>query len=217
MTLTSRYFSRVRWYKKAEHDILATHAKALKDAEKFRGSAAYKDIIHKANAERDSAMSTEKAETRAAMQTILAEMREKVQNRKITPPTAEQVNLLTVLQMRGDSLTADELKQAANNMTGCPAALAVLSDLARSRGLTVELKNDTITTAYALERLDNMQRSVDSMLRGDDFLLRNVPETEGECLTRWAYLGLKATPDGHGTELNKSLIDAFSAVVNGTE
>ena len=95
--------------------------------------------------------------------------------------------------------------------------LAVLSDLARSRGLVVGLKNDTITTAYVLERLDNMERSIDSMMRGDAFLLRNVPESEAECLTKWAYLGWKSTPDGRNTEINTELVNAFSAVLNGTE
>ena len=215
--LTTRFYDRVRWYKEAERDILSAHAQAVKNAERFKGSEGYKDLIAKADAERDAALNAEKAAMRTAMKTIIAEMREKVQNRKVTPPTSEQVNLLSVLKMRGDSLTAAEIKEAANNMEGCPAALAVLSDLARSRGLVVGLKNDTITTAYALERLDNMERSIDSMMRGDAFLLRNVPESEAECLTKWAYLGWKSTPDGRNTKINTELVNAFSAVLNGTE
>lgn len=215
--LTTRFYDRVRWYKQAERDILSAHTQAVKNAEKFRGSEGYKGLIEKADAERDAALNAEKATVRTAMKTIIAEMRRNIESRKVIPPTSEQVNLLSVLKMRGDSLTAAEIKDAANNMEGCPAALAVLSDLARSRGLVVGLKNDSITTAYALERLDNMERSIDSMMRGDAFLLRNVPESEAECLTKWAYLGWKSTPDGRNTELNQPLIDAFSAVLNGME
>ena len=214
--LTTRYFDRVRWYKEAERDILSAHAQAVKNAERFKGSEGYKDLIAKADAERDAALNAEKATVRTAMKTIIAEMRRNIESRKVTPPTSEQVNLLSVLKMRGDSLTAAELKQAANNMEGCPAALAVLSDLARSRGLVLGLKNNSITTAYALERLDAMERSITGMM-GSDFLLRNAPANEAECLTKWAYLGWKATPDGMNTEINTELVNAFSAALNGTE
>ena len=214
--LTTRYFDRVRWYKQAESEITAAHAQAVKSAERFKGSAGYKGLIEKADAERDAALNAEKATVRTAMKTILAEMRRNVESRKVTPPTAEMVNLLTVLKMRGDSLTAAEIKDAANNMKGCPAAVAVLSDLARSRGLVVGLKNDTVTTAYALERLDAMERSITGMM-GNDFLLRNAPANEAECLTKWAYIGWKATPDGMNTEINTELVNAVSAVLNGTE
>ena len=214
--LTTRYFDRVRWYKQAEKEITAAHSQAVKNAEKFRGSEGYKGLIEKADAERDAALNAEKATLRESMKTILAEMREKVQNRKVTPPTSDQVNLLSVLKMRGDSLTAAEIKDAANNMQDCPAALAVLSDIARSRGLVVGLKSDTVTTAYVLERLDAMERSITGMM-GSDFLLRNVPSNEAECLTKWAYLGWKATQDGMNTEINTELVNAVSAVLNGTE
>ena len=214
--LTTRYFDRVRWYKQAEKEITAAHAQAVKNAERFKGSEGYKGLIEKADAERGAALNGEKATLRESMKTILAEMRRNVESRKVTPPTAEMVNLLTVLQMRGDSLTAAELKQAANNMEGCPAALAVLSDLARSRGLVVGLKNNSITTAYALERLDAMEQSITGMM-GSDFLLRNAPANEAECLTKWAYLGWKATPDGMNTEINTELVNAVSAALNGTE
>ena len=89
-----------------------------------------------------------------------------------------------------------------------------LSDLAHSRGLVVGLKNDTITTDYALKYLDNMERNIDSMMRGDAFLLRNIPQNEGDCLTKWACIGWKPDEDGQAT-LNTELLNAFSAVVNG--
>lgn len=103
-----------------------------------------------------------------------------------------------------------------HNKLAKTVTFAVLSDLARSRGLVVGLKNNSITTAYALERLDAMERSITGMM-GSDFLLRNAPANEAECLTKWAYLGWKATPDGMNTEINTELVNAFSAALNGTE
>ena len=213
--LTTQYYNRVRWYMEAKREILDTHARSVQSAEKFKGSAGYKDLIAKADAERDAALNAERVTARKAMIDIVSAMRENVRTRKITPPTNEQLNLLTVLQMRGDNLTADEIRQAANNMAGCPAALAVLCDIARSRGLVVGLKSNNLTNDYITKRLDSMERSVESTLQGNDFFLRNVPKNEAECLTRWAYIGWKATPDGRNTEINQPLIDAFSAVVNG--
>ena len=62
--LTTRYFDRVRWFKQAESEITAAHAQAVKNAERFKGSAGYKDLIERGDAERDTALNAEKATVR---------------------------------------------------------------------------------------------------------------------------------------------------------
>ena len=56
---------------------------------------------------------------------VAAKMRDSVSRRPLVAPATEQTALLSVLQMR-QSLEKDELERAAQQMGGCPVALAVL-------------------------------------------------------------------------------------------
>lgn len=218
MKLTERYFINVKAYKDAAAEIEGEYARKMESADRFKGSEGYKELKHQATAARDAALKTERERALKSFREITAAMRENITSRKITAPTSEQLAILQALRMRG-SLTADEIKQAANNMQGCPLALSVLRDLASGLDMNVHIDTGELSTSYLMERIDTLERSAAAMLRGDSISTNRKPETEGECLTRWGYLGYELENVGGNLvnrgKLNQPLIDAFSAAVNG--
>ena len=218
MKLTERYYNHVRWYKDAVAEIESEYTRAMESAERFKGSEGYKELKQKAEDARAAALDAERKTARKAFSEIIPAMREAVTSRKITPPTPEQLAILQALKMR-DSLTADEIRQAANNMRECPLALSVLGDLAKSKGLTVHVDTGAPSTEYLMKRIESLEYNASAMLRGDSISTNRKPETEAECLTRWGSFGYELENVGGNLvnrgKINQPLIDAFSAIVNG--
>ena len=218
MKNTERFYNNVRWYLGNVGKIDSEYNEAMSRAKQYEGSAGGRALVDNATATRDAALKAEKEATFKAIREITASMRENTRARKITPPTTEQVNLLTVLKMRGDSLTADEIKQAANNMSDCPAALAVLSDIARDRGLVVGLKGGNMTTDFILKRIDSLEHSALAMLRGDNARFNRSPDDLGDCMTRFGSFNYAVDKDEWGRQnavVDQDAITAFAAVVDG--
>ena len=220
MKNSERYHYHVSRFIDAADKINAEYNDAMSRAKPFEGSAGGRAMIDKATAQRDAALKAEKDDTGKAIREIIESMRENARARKITAPTTEQVNLLTVLKMRGDSLTADEIKQAANNMQDCPAAIAVLCDLARERGLVVGLKGGSMTTDYIMQHIDNLERNAYAMFKGDNARFGRTPADLGDCMTRWGSFNYAVTIDEGGrqhTAIPSDTITAFCAAVDGEE
>lgn len=220
MKLTERYFINVKAYKDAAAQIEAEYNAEMERAKRFEGSAGGRELADSARAARDAALKVERERTGKAFREITAAMREAVTSRKITAPTSEQLAILQALKMR-DSLTADEIRQAANNMRECPLALSVLGDLAKSKGLTAHVDTGAPSTEYLMKRIESLEYNAAAMLRGDSISTNRKPETGAECLTRWGSFGYELENVGGNLinrgKLNQPLIDAFSAAVNGEE
>ncbi len=218
MKLTERYFINVKAYKDAAAEIEGEYTRAMESADRFKGSEGYKDLKKQATAARDAALKVEKEKAGKAFREITTAMREAVTSRKITAPTPEQLAILQAFKMRG-SLTADEIRQAANNMRGCPLALSVLGDIASGLGLTVHVDTGELSPAYLMKRIESLEYNAAAMLRGDSISTNRKPETEAECLTRWGSFGYELENVGGNLvnrgKINQPLIDAFSAAVNG--
>ena len=218
MKLTERYFNHVKWFKDAAAEIEAEYAAAMQYADRFKGSEGYKDLKKRADDARAEALEKEKQTARKAFSEIIPAMREAVTSRKITAPTPEQLAILQALKMR-NALTADEIRQAANNMRGCPLALSVLSDVAKEKGLTVHVDTGEPSTDFLMKHIESLEYNAAAMLRGDSIGTSRKPETEAECLTRWGTFGYELENVGgeyvNRGKINQPLIDAFSAVVNG--
>ena len=218
MKQTERFYNHVRWFKDAQNEIESEYSRTLADAERFKGSEAYREIKAKADETRAAALKKERQTAYKAFREIFAAMRANVTGRKITPPTQEQLAILQALKMR-TSLTADEVKQAANCMSDCPLAVSVLSDLAKDKGLKVHLDTGTLSTSYLMERISSLEYHANAMLDGQSVLTNRKPENEAECLTRWGSFGYELENVGGNLvnrgRINQPLIDSFSSAVNG--
>ena len=95
----------------------------------------------KADSERDaankrfkSAVTAARDEARSELRTVLQRMKDKADAYEaVEAPTAEQVNILTMLSLR-TSISPTEAKSAAKALAGNDAALKTLSELCVTRG-----------------------------------------------------------------------------------
>ena len=218
MTQTERFYNHVRWFKDAQNEIESEYSRTLADAERFKGSEAYREIKAKADETRAAALKKERETAYKAFREIFAAMRANVANRKTTLPTPEQAALLTILKTR-TTLTRDDIKEAANSLKDCPAALAALHDIAKEHQLTVHIDTGTLPASYISEHIDSLERSAFAMLSGEGVITNRKPESEGECLTRWGSFGYALDNVGGNLvnkgRINEPLIANFSAAVNG--
>lgn len=217
MKLTERYFINVKAYKDAAAQIEAEYNAEMERAKRFEGSAGGRELMDKARATRDAALKAERETTGKAIREITAAMRENVKARKISAPTPEQVNILTVLKMR-DHLTADEIKQAGNSLAKNPLCLSVLDEIAHSHGLTYTGKRGGMTTATALNHIDNMERSAFTMMQGENGRFNRAPADMGDLLTKWGGFSYTVTTDEWGGQhavIDQETTGAFAAAVDG--
>ena len=130
MKKTEKYFHGVAGFIEDMAEISANYDKAVKRLEPFKGSDGYNQGMQEAQAQREDSVRQMRETYLKQFREVAAKMREAIAHRPLVPPTPEQAALLSVLQMR-QSLGRDELERAAQQMDGCPAALAVLDDLAQ--------------------------------------------------------------------------------------
>lgn len=218
MTQTERFYNHVRWYKDAADEIEGEYSRVLADAERFKGSEAYREIKAKADETRAAALKKERETAYKAFKEIFAAMRANVANRKTILPTPEQAALITILKAR-TTLTNDDIKEAANTLKDCPAAVAALGDIAKEHKLTVHVDTGTLPASYLAERIDSLEYNAFAMLRGEGVMTNRKPESEGEALTRWGTFGYELeNVNGelvNRGKINEPLIANFSSAVNG--
>lgn len=111
-------------------------------------------------------------------------MREAIDRRPLTPPTPEQAALVSILQMR-ESLDVDELKRAAQQMSGCPAALTVLDDLARKHKIQGTF-NRKMSASDLHKKVDALEQAALSLIQeGAGAASRPMPKDVVSCLDRY--------------------------------
>lgn len=217
MKNSQRYYERVRGFLNATKEIEDEHAATLNRAERFKGSTAYKEVETEADAKRDAAIKAEREYTGKEIRAIIESMRQTVRSRRISPPSVEQVNVLEVLRMK-KNVTADEIKQIANNLKDCPLALSVLLEVAHDHNIifTGNLV-ETMSIDRIIEYVDNLERSAFAMLRGETRHNR-VPENLSDCLTRFGGFAYKIDRDelgGQHAVINEGRIAEFVRAIDG--
>lgn len=220
MKNSEKYFNEIRRYLKNVAEITGEYDTTMSRAEPYKGSEAYKRIEAEADAKRDAAVTAEKERALAEIRAVIENMRQTVRSRKIAAPSTEQVNVLEVLRMK-KNVTADEIKQIANNLKDCPLALSVLLEVAHDHNIifTGNLV-ETMSIDRIIEYVDNLERSAFTMLRGENSRFSRVPENLSDCITRFGGFAYKIDRDelgGQHAVINEDRIKAFSAVVDGEE
>ena len=218
MKNSQRYYERVRGFLNATKEIEDEHAATLNRAERFKGSTAYKEVETEADAKRDAAIKAEREYTGKEIRAIIESMRQTVRSRKVSPPSVEQVNVLEVLRMK-KNVTADEIKQIANNLKDCPLALSVLLEVAHDHNIifTGNLV-ETMSIDRIIEYVDNLENSAFNMLRGENSRFSRVPENLSDCITRFGGFAYKIDRDelgGQHAVINEDRIAEFTAAVDG--
>lgn len=165
-------------------EIAATYDRAVKRMEPFKGSAGYTAEMQRARDELDSSVQRLREDYLWRFRDTVAEMRKSIDHRPLVSPTPEQAALLSILQMR-ESIDADELTRAAQQVAGCPAALAVLDDLARKHKVPVTF-NRGLSASDLHERVDTLERAALSLVQEwAGAASRPMPKDVVSCLDRY--------------------------------
>ena len=93
------------------------------------------------------------ANLEAVVKLTLAEKKTALEKMNGTSPSTEQMNLLTALQMRGNSITPDEIKSIAVQLSGNYMALHALQGIANNAGhrLQIPVQSDYQELTEALK------------------------------------------------------------------
>ena len=179
---TEKYFHGVAGFIEDMAEISANYDKAVKRLEPFKGSDGYNQGMQEAQAQKTQRINEANGEQ---FREVAAKMREAIAHRPLVPPTPEQAALLSVLQMR-QSLGRDELERAAQQMDGCPAALAVLDDLAQKHKVRGVRFNRELTADDLRSRIDTLERTALELIQeGARAASRAMPKDVISCLDRY--------------------------------
>ena len=98
---------------------------------------------------------------------IRGEMEKAIRAMPMTAPSQEQLNILSLLRMR-QHLTRDDFQRAANDLQGCPAALAVLEELAQQHEVLVPGIHSAMgySVRSALDTLGVLTQNTLKLLKG---------------------------------------------------
>lgn len=184
MKNSEKYFNCACGFIEDMQEVSATYGRACKRLEPFAGSSGYESGMKEAQTERDAAVQRLRETYLKQFRDAVAKMREAIDHRPLTPPTPEQTALLSVLQMR-ESLDKDELVRAAQQMEGCPAALAVLDDLARKHKIPATF-NRGLSASDLHRKVNNLEQAALSLIQeGPGAASRPMPKDVVSCLDRY--------------------------------
>lgn len=222
MKNTEKYFYGVAGFIEDVAEISATYDRAVKRLEPFKGSTGYTMEMQKAQTDRDAAVQRMRETYLKQFRDTVAKMRESIDRRPLVPPTPEQTALLSVLQMR-ENLGKDELTRAAQQMAGCPAALAVLDDLARKHKVPVAF-NRGLSASDLHRKVDTLEQAALSLIQeGAGAASRPMPKDVVSCLDRYGNFnqvrkaGLPAWAEmtSENMTIDVETIKDFCAAVDG--
>lgn len=223
MKNTEKYFYSVAGFIEDMNEINANYDKAVKRLEPFKGSDGYNQGMQEAQAQREASVRQMRETYLKQFREVAAKMRDSVSRRPLVAPATEQTALLSVLQMR-QSLEKDELERAAQQMGGCPVALAVLDDLAQKHKVRGVRFNRELTADDLRSRIDTLERAALELIQeGARAASRALPKNAVSCLERYGCFsqipkkgaGLYGDITSADLETDTQAIAAFCEAVNG--
>lgn len=179
---------------KKYHEITKEHRDALKKAwsdyeagyerlEGFKGSERYDTELTELQDKRDEAVKAAHEKARGRYDTVIKYMRKAIEAQPAQTPTAEQMTMLTALQMR-EKVEADEIVKAAEQMRGVDMAVKVLDEIAvknGKHGLVSEYMGATGRASAAVDRLVKNANQMLKLTRPDSLQKRH----EAHHVARW--------------------------------
>lgn len=168
MTNTQRYTRAIIRFQDARNSAQAEYEKRVAELARYKGSEFYAEELAKAKAGLDARIAEARQECTTSVNSALEAMRKALQNRRMNPPTQEQLAILQALKMR-ETITQDELDQAAQSMGGNGLALGVVQEIARKQGIFrgyASLATEYPTNA-ALEAIQALSHQASEFMRSD--------------------------------------------------
>ena len=164
MSNSKDFYNAVTDFRNALREINSRYDAKVEALEQFKGSRGYEANKKELEEQRQTEIEQLRWRTSRRLDSCLQSMREAVTNRKLTPPTQEQLAILAALKMR-DKLSMDELKQAAKAVGDNPVCVGVLNDLARANEYMGASFGTTLPTDEALRGVTTMTENASKLLR----------------------------------------------------
>lgn len=143
----------------------ADYLRKVENATPYLPSEKAQEDIETARADYEAALEAARAIARPKFARAIEGMRGRVAPSDMTAPTAEQLALLQMLDLR-DGIEAGEVESAARAMGGNDAALRTLRDILLRKGTAMPQGVKTFE-AQARDAVDALQGAADSLLAWD--------------------------------------------------
>lgn len=142
-----------------------TYLQKVERLSKYADSAQGQKDIEAAKADYDAALEAARAVARPKFARAIEGMKEHIAAPDMTPPTAEQLNLLTMLNLR-DDIDASEIEAAAKVMGNNDAALRTLRDVVSRKGKVMPSSVKTFE-AQVNDAAEALNRAASNILQWD--------------------------------------------------
>ncbi len=202
MTNTERFFKNIVWFREELSEIDERYKPKYDRLERFEDSQHYAG--DKADLDKQRAVEVDalRRETLARINTVVDDMTQTYMERPSSAPTQEQLALLQALKMR-ETISRDELREAANALKECPVGERVLEEIARKNGhamaISNELSGDEVrkhlqslrnSAEHMISRLEHVDSRRENANNGDYSLFRlDVdPKDEADCLRIFGFV-----------------------------
>ena len=130
---TDIYFNIAKEYQDRREALSEARESKLREIRKYYGSEGYKTESKKINDEYEAALSAMQREYSGRFNGIQQSMKDSIENRPMTAPSNEQMNILTMLKMK-EKVTESDLETAFNSLKSCPVAVSILQEVAQNNG-----------------------------------------------------------------------------------
>lgn len=166
--LDEQLYTALKEFQGKRDAVIEDTEKTTKALQRFAGSPGYDEDCKKAREKADTALKALRAEYGPRCSAIIRRMTAAIDDRPIKTPTAEHVNVLSVLKMR-EHLTVKDLESAAEAVKDCPAALEVVQELAGKHGVVRNFRifNTNMSNGYAKNLTTAVRVGVTDFLMND--------------------------------------------------
>lgn len=165
---TELFYTMARRFQDERAELNGKYEKNLQALKRFEGSKGFSEDLKKLNEKHEGDLKKLIDEYRPGFQTVIGGMMDAIGKRSVSAPTADQVNLLSVLKMK-KKITLEECERTAEAVKGNPIALSVLTDLAQDHGIMRNFNSlcPEMSTKTALEVVTGMRDGLEDWFQHD--------------------------------------------------
>ena len=145
--------------------------KRMRELEKAKGSKLYTDESRAAEEEKNTKLKALQTNYLSEIKDVFADMRKINNSRKMTPPTQEQLAILSALKLR-EHLSSDDIISAANSLSDNRFCLSVLDEIAHKNGIVgcnvmSFAKSDSFTIGEVENIISSAEKSIKDFIEFD--------------------------------------------------
>ena len=174
MNNTERYISTATQFHELRTELTTTYRNDIQNLDQFKGSEyygrKYKELSETYREQREALQRKYSKE----FDEIIESMRAEVEKRPMKPVTADQLNTLQALKLKG-SVSEDEIARVKNLCADNPTAMSVLQEIARANHIGGNFETADISNEEALRYIDGLRAGTADFLAYDTtFVSRSI-------------------------------------------